>query len=88
MKVYINNKIVKNDIDSNLNVSQCILENTRLKIIYDNGSIEYYEGVKKEAVKVEGGQLLDNTSNGSIENRVADLENLVAQLIIMNGGDK
>ena len=60
MKVYINNKIVKNDIDSNLNVSKCILENNRLKIIYDNGSIEYYEGVKKEAVKVEGGELLDN----------------------------
>lgn len=87
MKVYINNKIVKNDIDSNLNVSKCILENNRLKIIYDNGSIEYYDGVKKDAVKVEGGELLDNTSIGSVENRVADLENLVAQLLVMNGGN-
>lgn len=90
MKVYIKGKIIENENENGIysNVSKCILENKRLKVVYENGVIEYYSNVKKENITVEGGFLIDNSSNSSLEERVAELENIVTQLMLVNGGVK
>ena len=88
MKVYIKGKIIENDTENGryTNVAKCILENTRLKVVYENGVVEYYSNVKKENIKIEGGVLIDNSTNTSLEVRVAELENIVTQLMLVNGG--
>ena len=90
MKVYIKGKIIENENENERysNVSKCILENKRLKIVYENGVVEYYSNVKKENITVDGGVLIDNSTNSSIEERVTELENIVTQLMLVNGGVK
>lgn len=85
MKIFINNMLIKNDLDNNLKIVKAILENNRLRVIYENGSQEILNGVKKDLIKVEGGEIIDNTTNAGIEERVTELENMFTQLLL--GGE-
>ena len=84
MKVYLNNKIIKND--DNLEIIKCVIDNKILKITYENNTTVNFYGVKKESVKIENGELIDNTINSNIKERVTELENLISNLLI--GGEK
>lgn len=80
MKVYLNNKIIKND--DNLEITKCVIDNKILKITYENNTTVNFYGVKKESVKIENGELIDNTINSVINERVAEIENVISQLLI------
>ena len=85
MKIFINNMLIKNDLDNNLKIVKAILENNTLRVIYENGSQEIFNGVKKDLIKVEGGEIIDNTTNTGIEERVSQLENMITQLLLLGG---
>lgn len=85
MKIFINNMLIKNDLDNNLKIVKAILENNTLRVIYENGSQEIFNGVKKDLIKVEGGEIIDNTTNTGFEERVSQLENMITQLLLLGG---
>ena len=80
MKVYLNNKIIKND--DNLEIIKCDIDNKILKITYENNTTVNFYGVKKESVKIENGELIDNTIKSGFNERVTELENVISQLLI------